>query len=138
MGFAAESRERARPVLPLAGLVDVLFLLLIFVMATYSVREQELEIDIGLPTAETGEAGSVQALKVIISFDQDGQLFLGNRPMTMERLGGELEKLASDEPNQPVIIRGDGRAPYGVLLEIMDRAKLAGLNDVKLAVVREE
>jgi len=138
MGFAAESRERARPVLPLAGLVDVLFLLLIFVMATYSVREQELVVEVGLPTAETGEAGSAEALKVVISFDESGRLFLGDRSVAMEDLRGELEELASFAPDQPVIIRGDGRAPYGVLLEIMDHAKLAGLSDVKLAVVREE
>lgn len=138
MGFAAESRERARPVLPLAGLVDVLFLLLIFVMSTYSIREQELEIDVGLPAAETGEAGSADALKVVISFDQDGRLFLGDRAVAMEDLRGELEELASFAPDQPVIVRGDARAQYGVLLQIMDQAKLAGLNDVKLAVVREE
>ncbi len=138
MGFAAESRERARPVLPLAGLIDVLFLLLIFVMSTYSIREQELEIDVGLPAAETGEAGTADALKVVISFDQDGRLFLGDRSVAMEDLRGELEELASFAPDQPVIVRGDARAQYGVLLEIMDQAKLAGLNDVKLAVVREE
>jgi biopolymer transport protein ExbD len=138
VGFAAESRERARPVLPLAGLIDVLFLLLIFVMSTYSIREQELEIDVGLPAAETGEAGTADALKVVISFDQDGRLFLGDRSVAMEDLRGELEELASFAPDQPVIVRGDARAQYGVLLEIMDQAKLAGLNDVKLAVVREE
>lgn len=138
MGFAAESRERARPVLPLAGLIDVLFLLLIFVMSTYSIREQELEIDVGLPAAETGEAGTADALKVVISFDQDGRLFLGDRTVAMADLRGELEELASFAPDQPVIVRGDARAQYGVLLEIMDQAKLAGLNDVKLAVVRQE
>lgn len=138
MGFAAESRERARPALPLAGLIDVLFLLLIFVMSTYTIREQETQVDIGLPASETGEAGSAQAVKIYISFDRDGQLYLGDRPVPMADLRGELEELASFAPDQPVIIRGDRSAQYGVLLEIMDQAKLAGLSDVKLAVVREE
>lgn len=138
MGFAAESRERVRPVLPLAGMVDILFLLLIFFMSTYSMREQELAVDIGLPASETAQTGTNEAMKVVVSFDDTGRVFLGEREVPLDRLQGELEKLASFAPDQPVVIRGDAEGRYGLLLDIMDKAKLAGLSDVKLAVVREE
>ena len=138
MGFASESRERSRPVLPLAGMVDILFLLLIFFMSTYSMRDQELAVDVGLPTSETAETGETQALKIIISFDQDGKIFVGEREVKQDELLGRLQALAEISADQPVIIRGDAEGRYGLLLEIMDNAELAGLTNVKLAVVREE
>ncbi|MEM1354721.1 MAG: biopolymer transporter ExbD [Planctomycetota bacterium] len=145
MGFASESRERSRPVIPLAGMVDILFLLLIFFMSTYTMRDQELTVDVGLPTSETATTGQAEAMKVIVSFDEDGRVFVGEREAKLvkqqpddELLVERLQQLADISRDQPVIIRGDARGRYGLLLEIMDAAELAGLTDVKLAVVREE
>lgn len=138
MGFAAESRERARPVLPLAGMVDILFLLLIFFMSTYSMREQELVVDIGLPASETAEPGTTQAQKVIVSFDDQGRVFLGERLVPIANLQTELIKLADINPDQPVILRGDRAASYGLQMQIIDAANAAGLADVRLSAVREE
>ncbi|MEM9416256.1 MAG: biopolymer transporter ExbD [Planctomycetota bacterium] len=138
MGFAAESRERARPVLPLAGLVDVLFLLLIFVMSTYSMREQELMVDVGLPAMDSGETGGAEGLKIIISFDADGQVFLGQRPIEFADLRSELQRLVDIDPDQTVIIRGDKAGNYGLFMEVLDTARAAGLEDIQLGGVGAE
>lgn len=138
MGFATESRERARPVLPLAGMVDILFLLLIFFMSTYSMREQELMVDVGLPASEQAEAGSTQAMKVVISYDDQGRVFLGERRVTMDKLETELAKLADITTDQPVILRGDREAKVGLQSRIMDAANAVGLVDIRLARVGKE
>lgn len=138
MGFASESRERARPVIPLAGMVDILFLLLIFFMSTYSMREQELMVDIGLPASETAEPGTTQAQRVIVSFDEEGRVYLGQRLVPIADLTGEMTKLAEINPDQPVILRGDRAAQYGLQMQIIDAANAAGLTDVRLSAVREE
>ncbi len=138
MGFASESRERARPVIPLAGMVDVLFLLLIFFMSTYSMRDQELMVDIGLPASESAEPGTNEAQKVVVSFDEDGRVFLGERLVPIADLSGEMAKLAEINPDMPVILRGDRAAAYGLQMQIIDAANAAGLRDVRLSAVREE
>ncbi|MFI4859721.1 MAG: ExbD/TolR family protein [Phycisphaerales bacterium JB063] len=138
MGFAAESRERARPVLPLAGLVDVLFLLLIFVMSTYSMREQELMVDVGLPAMDSGEVGGAEGLKIIISFDAEGTIFLGQRRLTLDTLRGELQTLVEVDPDQTVIIRGDRGGDYGLFMEVLDTARSVGLEDIQLSGVGAE
>ena len=138
MGFASESRERARPVIPLAGMVDVLFLLLIFFMSTYSMRDQELMVDIGLPASESAEPGTTEAQKVVVSFDQDGRVFLGERLVPIAELADEMSKLAEINPDMPVILRGDRAAAYGLQMQIIDAANAAGLTDVRLSAVREE
>lgn len=138
MGFASESRERARPVLPLAGMVDILFLLLIFFMSTYSMREQELSVDVGLPASESAEPGTNEALKVIITFDVEGRVFLGERLLPLEDLETELAKLAAISTDQPVILRGDKEAKVGLQSRIMDAAYAVGLNDIRLSRVGAE
>ena len=138
MGFAAESRERSRQVIPLAGMVDILFLLLIFFMSTYSMREQELMVDIGLPASESAEPETNEAQKVVVSFDEDGRVFLGERLVPIAELPGEMAKLAEINPDMPVILRGDRAAAYGLQMQIIDAANAAGLTDVRLSAVREE
>ena len=59
-------------------MVDVLFLLLIFSMSTYSMREQELMVDVGLPASESAEPGSNEALKVVITYGDLGRVFWAN------------------------------------------------------------
>jgi len=138
MGFATESRERARPVLPLAGMVDILFLLLIFFMSTYSMREQELEIDVDLSASEQAEPGSNQALRVVITYHPDGGVYLGSRRVELDRLEAELAKLAAISTDQPVILRGDKEASVGLQAKIMDAALAVGLSDIRLARFGEE
>jgi biopolymer transport protein ExbD len=138
MGFASESRERARPVLPLAGMVDILFLLLIFFMSTYSMREQELSVDVGLPASETAQAGTNEALKVVITYDQEGRVFLGERLLPLDRLEAELARLAEISLDQPVILRGDKEASVGLQSRIMDAAYAVGLEDIRLSRVGAE
>ena len=138
MGFASESRERARPVLPLAGMVDVLFLLLIFFMSTYSMREQELMVDVGLPAGESAEPGSNEALKVVITYDDLGRVFLGERLVELDQLESELARLAEISTDQPVILRGDKEAKVGLQSRIMDAAYAVGLEDIRLSRVGKE
>lgn len=138
MGFASESRERVRPVLPLAGMVDILFLLLIFFMSTYSMREQELSVDVGLPASDSAQVGSTQALKVIITYDAESRVFLGERLLPLDQLETELAKLAAISTDQPVILRGDKEASVGLQSRIMDAAYAVGLEDIRLSRVGAE
>jgi len=138
MGFASESRERARPVIPLAGMVDVLFLLLIFFMSTYSMREQEMMVDIGLPVSETAEPGTTRAQKVVVSFDEEGRVYLGQRLVQVADLATEMTKLAEINPDQPVIVRGAGEADYALFMKVVDAATQAGLGEVRAATLGEE
>ena len=56
MSFATQTRERSAPVLPLAGMVDVLFLLLIFFMTASVFRDAELAVEVALPDSQSAAA----------------------------------------------------------------------------------
>lgn len=136
MGFTSESRERSRPVLPLAAMVDVLFLLLIFFMTASVFREQELQIDVALPAADTAAPGEQGGTQVVISLTEDGRVFLGARELTEQELALTLAQLAQQYPDEAVVIRGDQLSKYGQAVHLMDLAKDAGFTNVTLATVK--
>ncbi len=138
MSFTSETRERTRPVLPLAAMVDVLFLLLIFFMTASVFRQQELQIAVDLPTIESdaAQAGSGNANQIPITFNKDGEIHLGSTPVALSELKGQLEKLAEDMPDDAVVIRGDRGSRYELALALLDIARDAGFTRVSLAGVR--
>lgn len=132
MSFAAELRERVRPVLPLAGMVDVLFLLLIFFMTASTFREQEPAIEVALTPAESGEPGDANAQSTVITFTQDNRVFVGDREFSLDEIEAFITSLAEISPDETVYIRGDQYGDYGVGVRLLDYAKAAGFEDVDL------
>eukprot|EP00752_Nemacystus_decipiens_P015208 g13541.t1 len=95
--------------------------------------DAELMVDVGLPASEQAEAGSTQALKVVITYDDQGRVYLGERPVELDQLESELAKLAEISTDQPVILRGDKEAKIGLQSRIMDAAYAVGLEDIRLS-----
>ena len=138
MGFASETRQRSAPILPLAGMVDVLFLLLIFFMTASVFRDNELQMDVALPGSENPQLqANLDAMQTIVTIDEADQLFLGQRPITMEELRTVFGELSRDYPNETVVVRGDRDSSYGVAVEVMDLAQAIGIRDVRAAAVRK-
>lgn len=136
MSFTAETRERTRPALPLAAMVDVLFLLLIFFMTASVFRQQELQIEVQLPTAETAETRGSVADRLIITVQEDDSIYLGPREMTVPELRERLEALAAGDPGQTVVIRGDQRSNLGRAVQLLDIAQAAGFTDAQISTAR--
>jgi len=135
MSFASETRERSRPVLPLAAMVDVLFLLLIFFMTASVFREAEAQLDIDLPEAATAADPGTAADRVTVNIDASNRVYLGERRVAFEALPGELARLAEEAGIREVVVRGDSGSDWGVGVRVTDLAKQAGL-DASIAANR--
>ena len=137
MGFSAPTRQRIGPVLPLAGMVDVLFLLLIFFMTTAVFQEVESQIEVNLPATKSATAQAPKT-QIIITVDSKGAIFLGGMQHDLDSLTKTLTALAEQFPNESVLIRGDGDSKLGLTTKILDIVKVAGLKDVALATTRQD
>ncbi|MEE9404874.1 MAG: biopolymer transporter ExbD [Algisphaera sp.] len=136
MPFSTQTRERSAPVLPLAGMVDVLFLLLIFFMTASVFRDAELAVEVALPDSQSAVSEVGPGTQVVITVDAKDNVFLGERAVTLEELPGLLAELATVVEQDSVVVRGDQGASYGVPFAVLDMVKLAGLGDVSLATIR--
>ncbi len=136
MSFTAETRQRSLPVLPLASLVDILFLLLAFFLTTSALREQEMQMGVELPQAESGATAVSPATQTIISIDADDRIFLGERELPLPTLRQTLQELVRVSPNDSVVVRGDRGSSWGLGVQVMDIAHQVGFRDVSVATVK--
>ena len=118
----------------LMPLVDVVFLLLIFFLAATTFATEEVELDLRLPEAKSGEAGKSDQ-QLINKVSVDGTLTMSGRPVTMEALRQKLVAAVARNKEQAVLVRGDKAAQFGVGLQVLDTCRLAKIKKVDFAAL---
>ena len=114
----------------LAPMIDILFILLIFFLVTSSfVRESGVQVD--RPGAVS--AGQVQEAAILIAIRPDGEIWLDRRAVDLRRLKPAVSRLHGRTPEAPVVIQADRKADVGLLVQVMDQVRLAGIQDIAVA-----
>ena len=124
-----------KPVINIASLVDVLFLLLIFFMVTSAFVEQP-NIKLELPSTRHSEVSKMN--NMVLSIARDGKLFLQDRPVDKKNLEKELRRVILDTGDEVLVLKADKFVPYGVVIDIMDAVKGAGFRKVIAPTIMEE
>ncbi len=124
-----------KPVINIASLVDVLFLLLIFFMVTSAFVEQP-NIKLELPSTRHSEVSKMN--NMVLSIARDGKLFLQDRPVDKKNLEKELRRVVLDTGDEVLVLKADKFVPYGVVIDIMDAVKGAGFRKVIAPTIMEE
>lgn len=117
------------------SLIDVLFVLLIVFMISASAVVQS-SIHIKLPDAVTQEKAIPAEIEILIS--PDGRTFVGNRELDINNLETYLRRMANQKQTNKVIIKADTDTDYGKVMSVMDKARIAGLDSLSLAVEGKE
>ena len=115
--------------LDITPLIDVVFLLLIFFMLTSSFLMQP-GIRVTLPRVRVGAPVEVQKLEITI--DNADRVYIGKRAVTLEELNAVVSDWSAREANLPVLIRGDEDATLGVVVQVWDICKAAGITRLRI------
>jgi len=111
------------PMLDLAYVLIVVFIL----MATAQVSGIELD----LPQAsnrQTLEVSQTQAISVAAS----GEVYLNGAPTSVPELTEAMRARFAENPEVPVVIRGDTATDYGKVMEVLDVVKGVGITKIGL------
>ncbi len=119
--------------LDMAPLVDVVLNLLIYFMLTSSFLLQP-GMHIELPEARTTEPPL--PTPVIISVTAENHLFLEDQPVTLRELEKAVNDLSREGPFE-LLIKGDTRSQHGVVVKVLDIARLAGAQRMVVATTPE-
>ncbi len=123
------------PEICLTPLIDTALTLLVIFMVTAPLIQNSIKID--LPDGNAQEAGNQSQQELVVAIDKDEQLFLNNKPTSLEQLVTDLKKqLASSGPKQRVWITVDKNktCSAGKLISVIDTIKvLGGVKDVAIA-----
>lgn len=136
MKFGRRQQEESETI-PLAPLIDIVFLTLVFFMATAMYSSLESEVDITLPTADTAQETERQTSEIYINLKSDGKIIVNNREYTIPELQTVLYRVAEIYEGSAVIIRGDREAYLGKAVAILDCCRKADIQNVSFAAIDE-
>lgn len=132
MNFRRKDRGEG-PGFQIAPMIDVIFLLLCFFVASQIFSQWETEIDIQLPTAEKGNIPERLPGEVIINVRQDGSVVVNRRMLDRDGLISLLSRVASLFPGQPILLRADRRTPYEHVVMVLDACREADIWNISFA-----
>ena len=114
----------------LTPMLDVVFIMLIFFIVTASFVK-EAGIDINRPDASTAEKKAQGNILVAIS--ESGELWIDKRRVDIRQLRPNIERLHAENPQGAVVIQADKNSRNGLLVDVMDAAREAGVFNVSIA-----
>ena len=135
MRFRADTRLD-KTELQLAPMIDIVFLLLIFFLLTWSYARFETELDISVPAAEQGATPERQVGEIIVNVNGAGDIIVNAVKLTEAELLGKLNRLVRFRDDQAVILRGDGEVPYERIVDVLDICYNAKIRNVAFATNR--
>ena len=111
--------------------VDVVLVLLVIFLVTAPMLIRG--IDVNVPRSESRNTEPDERL--VVSITKDRAVFLDEQRIELPRLEKVLAGLKERNPSATIYIKADQNVPYGVVIEVMDAAKKAGID--KLGMVTE-
>ena len=124
------SRDQEESEVNLTPMLDVVFIMLIFFIVTASFVK-EAGIDVTRPPAATAERK--ERGNILVAITADDQIWVDRRMVDPRALRANLERLHAENPQGSVVIQADTESKNGLLVLVMDSARLAGIDSVALA-----
>ena len=128
----ARSRFRStdEAAVDMTPMLDVVFIMLIFFIVTASFVK-EAGVDVNRPNAETAEQQNRG--NIMIAIRPNGEIWVDRRPVDVRALRANVERLRAENPEGTVVILADKESQTGLLVEVMDQVRLAGVSNVAIA-----
>ena len=123
---ADDSSETA---IDMSPLIDCVFILLIFfIVTTVFVEETGVEVD----KPQAASAVQLEKTSILIALTAEGKVVYGGREIGVGGVQPLVRRMLQKE-DVPVIVQTDKAAQSGLLVRIIDEAKLAGATKVSVA-----
>lgn len=126
----AVRRQGGQPGFMLAPMIDMTFLLLIFFMLTSRISKEQIKLEVELPVAANAVIPEDLSDRDIINIDAAGGYYVGDDPVSRQRLAEYLAMRFEDYPPLRLYVRADRQTPGRKIKELMRMAAEAGAVDV--------
>jgi biopolymer transport protein ExbD len=116
--------------LNITPMLDIVFIILIFfVVATSFVKESGVDVSRpGAHSSERKERGNI-----MVAITADNTVWIDKREVDIRAVRANIERLHAENPEGAVVIQADENSLTGLLVQVIDQARLAGVSDVSIA-----
>src|SRR5258706_14585476 len=125
MRFITTKRKRT-PTVIIISLIDVLLVVLIFLMVTTTAKKVESGLKLNLPQSKEAKPGAAESKPFVVQVATNFPFyFIGDRPVTLDKLQGELMAAVKKDSQLKVAVKADRKAPFGEIAKVIDLSKFA-------------
>lgn len=120
--------------LNMTPLIDMVFILLVFfVVNTSFVKETGVEIE--RPSAKS--AVKQEQATILIAVNPEGEIWIDKQRVDLRALRGHIERLHAESPEGSVVVLADSKSQTGVVMQVVDQARLSGIAKVAVAATEQ-
>lgn len=121
------TRKRHRG-LDLTPLIDVVFLLIVFLILTTNAHQPTLSLD--LPGGVSEDEANERVVQV--ELDANGNLALDGEPCSLDELREALQVALEPQSERAVRLYADEHVEYGELLPVIEQIRAAGASAIDM------
>jgi biopolymer transport protein ExbD len=127
MKFAV--RKRRAPAIIIVSLVDILTILLIFFVVSTTFKKDQPEVQINLPESKTSTAKPAEQEHAIVTVSATDELKLDGKTIPVDQLQQAITDLPPERKSS-LVLSADKKASFGIIIQVMDALKLAGVKNL--------
>ena len=127
----ARQQENDGAEIDLTPMLDVVFIMLIFFIVVASfIKEAGVEINRPDDNQQTDPNDS---LSVLVEVAADNQIWMENRRVDIRAVRANIQRMLAEDPEAPVTIKVEKGAEAGIVVDVADAAREAGVGSVSWA-----
>ncbi len=107
-------------------MLDIVFIMLIFFIVTASFLK-EAGIDVNRPESTT--QSKAENASILIAVSENNEIWVDKRRIDIRAVRANIERLRAENPEGAVVLQADKNSKSGVVLEVLDSIRSAGVFD---------
>ncbi len=127
-----KTKKQEEPIISIAPLIDIVFLLLIFFMVTSHFHVAS-GVPIKLPKITQNAYDGKTTQDIIVAIDQAGAVYLKGERIELAELGSKLKEILQQDRPARLLLQADKEAKHGIVVQVMDIAKTSGVSSIVIA-----
>ena len=120
--------------LNMTPMLDIVFIMLIFFVVTASFLK-ESGVDVSRPTAST--AARKEHGNILIGITANNEIWIDKQQIDLQAVKAHVARLHAENPEGAVVIQADQASRSGLLVQVIDQARMAGIGDIAIAATVE-
>jgi biopolymer transport protein ExbD len=116
-------------------MLDIVFIMLIFFIVTTSFVK-EFGVDMSRPSNEPPKTEKLSDV-IFVKIDDSGQIIVNNRLTDIRAVRANIESGLALKPDASVVVAASRDSDAGLLVRVVDQARVAGAGQVSLVALSE-
>ncbi len=127
----AKQQEEGGAEIDLTPMLDVVFIMLIFFIVVASFIK-EAGIEVNRPD-DNQQSDPNDSVSILVEIAADNQIWMENRRVDVRAVRANIQRLLAEDPEAPLTIKVEKGAEAGVVVDVADAAREAGVGAVNWA-----